>query len=182
MKEMLKKNAANFITAIRFIVAIAILVLYFTNAENWLWRSIALFIFGSLTDVVDGYVARHFGCVSDLGKLLDPVCDKAMMLAMIMVLALGEYIYMWIFIALAAKEAAMVLGSGFFAKKKIVVMANWFGKSATALFTVAVVMAVFELRPYSDWVLAAAVVWTFVAMIQYAILYYKQLKAQKTEE
>ncbi len=176
---MLKNQAANIITAIRLVVAAAILLLYFTDAENWMWRSVGLFIFGSLTDVVDGYVARHFGCVSDLGKLLDPVCDKAMMLAMILVLALGNYIYMWVFIALAAKEAAMVLGSGFFAKKKIVVMANWFGKSATALFTAAVVLAVFELRPYSDWVLAAAVVWTFVAMVQYGILYYKQLKAQR---
>ena len=178
MKAFLKKNAANILTASRFFIAIALLILYFTGAENWFWRCLALFVLGCLTDVIDGTVARKTGSVSDIGKILDPFCDKAMMLCMLLVLALGDYIYMWIFIALAVKEALMIIGSLFFLNKKVVVMSNWYGKSATVLFSISVVLAVFGFRPYSDWALAISVVWTFVAMVQYAILYYKQIKAK----
>ena len=80
MWNKIKNNSANIITSIRFFVAIAILILYFSNAENWLWRCLGLFIFGSLTDVIDGFVARKCHCVSGFGKLLDPICDKSMML------------------------------------------------------------------------------------------------------
>lgn len=176
MWEKLKNNLANIITAVRFFVAIAILILYFTDAQNWLWRCLGLFVFGSLTDVIDGFVARRLHCVSNLGKLLDPVCDKSMMLSMMLVLALGNYIYMWVFVALALKELIMVVGAALFFNKNIVVMSNWFGKLSTLTFTVAIVMSVFGLRPYCDWVLAAAVVWTFITMVQYGIYYYKQLK------
>lgn len=178
MKDFFKKNAANILTFARFIVAVFILVLYFCGAENWFWRCLAIFVLGCITDVADGMVARRFGCVSDIGKILDPFCDKAMMLSMLLVLALGGKIYLWVFIALAAKEALMIIGSLFFIGKKIVVMANWYGKSATVLFSISVVLAVCGLRPYSDWALAVSVVWTFVAMVQYAILYYKQLKGK----
>lgn len=174
----IKNNMANIVTSIRFFVAIAILILYFTDAEHWLWRCLGLFAFGSLTDVIDGFVARRFKCVSNLGKLLDPLCDKCMMLAMLLVLALGNYIYMWIFVALAAKELIMVIGALLFANKNIVVMSNWYGKLSTFLFTVAVIMSVFGWRPYCDWALAVAVVWAFITMLQYGIYYYKQLKRQ----
>ena len=176
MWNKIKNNSANMITSIRFFVAIAILILYFSSAENWLWRCLGLFVFGSLTDVIDGFVARKCHCVSGFGKLLDPICDKSMMLSMILVLALGGYIYMWIFIALALKELIMVIGAIFFFNKKIVVMSNWYGKLSTLLFTVAVIMAIFGLQPYSDWILTAAVVWTVITMVQYGVYYFKQLK------
>lgn len=179
MHGIIKRNIANFITLIRLFVAIAILILYFTEAKNWFWRCIGLFVFGSVTDLFDGYAARKLGCISDFGKLLDPLCDKAMMLSILLVLSLGKYIYMWIFFALAAKELLMVIGSAFFFNKKIVVKSNWYGKLSTGLLTAAIIMAVFSWRPYSDYALTVAVIWTFIAMAQYGILYFKQLKGIK---
>lgn len=176
MWNKIKNNLANIITSVRFFVAIAILILYFTKAQYWLWRCLALFVLGSLTDVADGFVARKCNCVSSFGKLLDPVCDKSMLLAMMLVLTLGGYIYMWVFIALAAKELVMVLGAIFFFNKKIVVMSNWYGKLSTFMFTVAIIMSVFGWRPYCDWILTAAVIWTLITMVQYGVLYFRQLK------
>ncbi len=179
MREGLRKNIANFITLIRLVVAIAILILYFSNSKNWFWRCIGLFALGSITDLFDGYVARKFNCVSDFGKLLDPLCDKSMMLSMLLVLALGEYIYLWIFLAVALKEVLMIIGSMFFFNKNIVVKSNWYGKLATGLLTASTIMAVCKWRPYSDYALFISVAWTFVAAIQYGILYFRQLKKLK---
>ncbi len=182
MKDYLRKNIANILTASRFFIAMALLILYFTNSENWFWRCLALFLLGCLTDIFDGIVARKTDSVSNTGKILDPFCDKAMMLCMLLVLALGGYVYMWAFVLLAIKELLMIIGSLFFLNKKIVVMSNWYGKSATILLSFSVVLAVAGLRPFSDWALAVSLMWTFATMVQYATLYYKQIKENKRTE
>lgn len=181
MWSKIKGNLANMITAIRLVVAVHILILYFSHSDNWIWRCSALFVFGSVTDMFDGLVARKLGSVSNWGKLFDPVCDKLMLMSMLLVLTLGKYIYKWVFIALAAKELLMMTGAVFLLNKKIVVKSNWFGKLSTFLLTVAVVLSVFRLQPYSDYFFIAAVTWTILTMVQYGVLYFKQLKETKKE-
>ena len=58
----------------------------------WMWLALALFIFASATDFVDGYIARHYNQVSDFGKFLDPLADKLLTLAaMVMFCEWGSF-------------------------------------------------------------------------------------------
>ena len=77
-------TTATKITLLRVAMIPAYLVLmYLSGGQSglWMWLALALFIVASLTDYVDGYIARHYNQVSDFGKFLDPLADKLLTIA-----------------------------------------------------------------------------------------------------
>ena len=107
--------------------------------------AMAVIIFSSLTDLLDGKIARKFNMVTELGKVLDPIADKLTHAALAICLA-TRYKLMWILIALmAVKEGYMgIMGIRFLKKGKMLDGAMWFGKVCTAtLFVGLVVLLVF---------------------------------------
>ena len=65
------------------LIPVYMVLMYLSGGEPglWMWLALALFIFASATDFVDGYIARHYNQVSDFGKFLDPLADKLLTLA-----------------------------------------------------------------------------------------------------
>ena len=73
----------------------------------WMWLALALFIFASATDFVDGYIARHYNQVSDFGKFLDPLADKLLTLAaMVMFCEWGSF-PAWAILIVLTREFAV---------------------------------------------------------------------------
>ena len=75
---------ASKITLIRVLLIPAYLVTMYLSqgqAGAWMYISLAIFIVASLTDFVDGYIARHYNQVTDFGKFLDPLADKLLVIA-----------------------------------------------------------------------------------------------------
>ena len=74
-------NTANKLTILRvFLIPVFLLVLYLQvpGANYW---ALAIFIAASLTDTLDGYIARHYNQVTDFGKFMDPLADKCLVVA-----------------------------------------------------------------------------------------------------
>lgn len=89
-------------------------------------------ILSGITDIVDGFIARHFHMVSDLGKILDPIADKLTQGVMLLCLVLQFPLMIAPFILLIAKEIYMsISGILIIQRTGIVCSADWHGKAAT---------------------------------------------------
>ena len=130
------KHVPNILTIIRFFLIPFILFFIFT--EQYIPAFIVLTISG-LTDVLDGIIARKFNCITNFGKLIDPLADKATQISILAALTFKGIIPLWMLIVVFVKEFAMIAGASFLYGKELVVSSRWFGKMATVIFYIAIV-------------------------------------------
>lgn len=179
-REVLKQiTFPNMLTMIRAIMIPVMAKQILVSRGEGLLATILFFsIWG--TDVLDGWIARRFNCISDLGKVLDPLVDKIFQITTALCLYLVDKLPIWVFIFLLVKDLAMILASIFMWNRKVVVSAKWHGKLATVLFALAF-GTVFLFRKYdfpiSHIFLYAAVFMGAVAWIGYLLDFIKNVKA-----
>ena len=134
------KHIPNILTIIRFIFIPIILRAIFDG--NYI-LGIIFFTVSGLTDVLDGFIARKFNLVSNFGKLMDPLADKLTQISVLAALVSVKIIPVWILTIVVLKELIMVVGASFLYGKDVVVYSKWYGKLATVLFYLAIVVTLF---------------------------------------
>ena len=132
----MKKNVPNILTMFRFIL-IPFIFISILN-RNYISAFIFLTISG-ITDVLDGFIARKFNCITTFGKLIDPLADKATQISTLIALSCINIIPFWVLIIVFIKETIMVSGASFLYGKKLVVASRWYGKLSTTIFYIAIV-------------------------------------------
>ena len=91
----------------------------------------SLFIIGCLTDFLDGYLSRKYNWISNFGKIMDPVADKVLIDATLIVLCVYNFVYVWIVVLLIARDILVDATRMVKAKEGKVVPANIWGKCKT---------------------------------------------------
>lgn len=134
------KYVPNTLTMIRFFLIPFIVVLILQG--NFVGTILLLTVSG-ITDILDGSIARHFNIITDFGKLMDPLADKATQLAILITLSIQEIIPLWIILIVVLKETALIAGASFLYGKELVVSSKWYGKLSTVLFYLAIVSSLF---------------------------------------
>lgn len=133
----------NLITILRILLIPVFAVAMFFNM---IW-GFAFFLICASTDLVDGFVARRFNMVSDIGKFLDPVADKLMhitvMICMSVIYASGIPPYFILAAIITAKELFMLIFGMLLIRRKVVVPANWYGKAASFLLSIGILLLFF---------------------------------------
>ena len=196
MKDKIRKlftnvwTVPNVLTMLR-LVMIPVFVVLFIKAHPvpdwheainvWLKASLAVFVLASLTDMLDGFLARKLNQITDFGKLFDPLADKLMVLtAMVCQAVVG--VFPWIAIAIvAAKELYMVLGGIFMLSRDVVVYSNLAGKAAQVSFIIALILSFFHDSLDPQWdviVLWITVGLALLAMIVYTAEYLKSIRKE----
>lgn len=142
-------TTANKLTFLRIaLIPVFLLILYigFPGAN---WVALAVFILASLTDTLDGYVARHYHQVSNLGKFLDPLADKVLVAAAMCWFVQAGRMPGWVLAAVLLREFA-VSGLRLVAVEQgQVIAAAWSGKVKTASTMVCLCLMLAIGAPYS---------------------------------
>jgi len=155
-------NLPNAITVLRILlVPVFLFVFWYSEANNLLWGMI-IFAAAGLTDLIDGYLARKLNLTTPLGKILDPLADKLMVVSVMLSLFLVGKFPVWLVVLIVFKELVLVLGSFFLVvEKKVEISANNFGKAATITIYAALFASAFGTA--GDFVLA--VIAGFVSLL-----------------
>lgn len=132
------KHIPNLLTILRFIFIP--IILYFIFTGNYIF-GIVFFTISGITDVLDGCIARKFNLISNFGKLMDPLADKLTQISVLASLVKVDIIPFWILVIVILKELLMVVGASFLYGKDVVVYSKWYGKLATVLFYLAIVVS-----------------------------------------
>lgn len=177
------KHLPNILTISRFVfipfIFIAIL------EKNYIAAFIFLTVSG-ITDVLDGFIARKFNFITNFGKLIDPLADKATQISTLIALSCIKIIPNWMLIVIFLKEAIMIAGASFLYGKKLVVSSRWYGKLATVVFYIAVVSSLiinyFNFTYHIDiYIYYIALGLTIFALIMYFREFYKKGYVNKEE-
>lgn len=173
-------TTASKITLARIaMIPIFMVYLYAGNGESnlWTWLAFATFILASLTDMLDGYVARHYNQVSDFGKFLDPLADKLLTIAAMAVFCEWGIIPGWALMIVLTREFAVTGLRLVAVGKGDVIAAAWSGKIKTAVTMVGLlaIMAMPHNGAVHTTVIALIVVTTVYSGVEYFINNWKCL-------
>ncbi len=149
MKEKIQKlfsnvwTIPNVLTIIRIILIPVFVVLFFKGEKI---TALCVFCAASLTDMLDGYLARKLNQITDFGKLFDPLADKLMVLTAMVCQTFWGPLPLVAVIIVALKELVMVLGGVFMLSRDVVVYSNYFGKAAQVGFIASLILSFFHER------------------------------------
>ena len=168
-------TTASKITLARVVMIPAFLVtMYLSEGTKgmWMYISLAIFVIASLTDFVDGYIARHYNQTTDFGKFLDPLADKLLTIAAMTCFCEWGVFPAWALMIVLTREFAVTGLRLIAVQKGNVIAAGWSGKVKTAstMMGLCVMMAVPGI-PVLNWIVITIIVLTTLySGIEYFVL------------
>lgn len=164
MQEVL--TLANLLTLLRMLLIVPLIYLLWTGGSPW--GAALLFGVAAITDVLDGYVARRRNETTMLGQLLDPIVDKALVIAIFIVYVLQGVIPITWLILLAGKEMMLLLGGALLLQSgRTVVPARFLGKAATAILLVGIAGLIVGYEEVGRWIVGGGVIVSLAAGVDY---------------
>jgi len=145
------KYIPNIISGIRILLVPVFIYLFFAYYDSRIYVPLCVFLISGITDVIDGYLARRNNWITDLGKLLDPLADKLMQCSVLVCFAIKNPALWWLAGMFIAKELFMVSGAIIVLKKiKVAVKSHWYGKITTAIFyALAFLVFIFKMTDFA---------------------------------
>lgn len=171
---------ASKITMIRVaFIPVYMVLMYLSGPQSglWMWLALAVFIIASLTDYVDGHIARSRNQVSDFGKFLDPLADKLLVIAAMTMFCEWGMLPAWALMLVLAREFAVTGLRLIAVGKGNVIAAGWSGKVKTAATMIGLcVWMAFPGVDFLGWVITAVIViTTLYSGIEYFVCNWKCL-------
>ena len=133
-------NLPNALTMARLVLVPIFVILALQNAWAPRWAAFVVFALAAITDRFDGQLARSWNQITDFGRIVDPIADKALTLCGFAVLSWLGYLPWWVTALIAVRELGITAMRAFFLRRGVVVSANQAGKLKTFMQMVALGM------------------------------------------
>ena len=177
MRRFFRKNQILTIPNLLSVVRIALIpvIVWLYSFEQNYHAAIGVILLSAATDIVDGWIARHFNMISDFGKALDPLADKLTQGALLLCL-LSKYDQMWGLIVIfgLCEITKFTLGIIIAKKHDEVNSAKWYGKANTVVIY-ATMMALILFPQMNDILANILMIFCGVVMIIAHVLYFISL-------
>lgn len=156
-------NLPNKLTLFRvFLIPFFVFFMLFEDFTGYnKYIAVGIFIVASLTDLLDGKIARKYNLVTNFGKFMDPLADK-LLVCSAMICLIGDKLYAWIVIIIIGREFII---SGFrliASDNGIVIAAGWWGKFKTTAQMIMIILLIVDLK-YS-WYQILEYVFVYIAL------------------
>ncbi|HMU56547.1 MAG TPA: CDP-diacylglycerol--glycerol-3-phosphate 3-phosphatidyltransferase [Nitrospira sp.] len=180
-------NLPNFITLFRILLIPVFVMLFITPTEDRSLSAAVIFVVAAVTDLLDGYVARRTGQITRLGKLLDPIADKLLVLSALILLVNVDRVSALVAILVIAREVAVTGIRAIAAGEGMIISAETTGKYKMALQVVAITMLILEGTEVSELgnLHLAGIVTLYLSLVlgyvsggQYVLSFWKQIVAK----
>lgn len=161
-------NTANKLTILRVLMIPAFLLVLYLQVPYANYWALGIFAVASLTDMLDGYIARHYNQITDFGKFMDPLADKCLVTAALLWFVEIGQMPAWVVLVVIVREFGVSGLRMIAADKGRVIAAGWSGKVKTASTMVCIVLM---LLPISIWInnicVAVIVLTTLYSGVEY---------------
>lgn len=191
-------NLANKITIAR-VMLIPLFILFFAEYPLWLtensrffgfihvygtYIALGVFILASATDKLDGYIARKYNQITNLGKLLDPLADKLLISVALIMMVQSGMVATWIAVAIIAREFVITGLRMVASEQGIALSADSLGKLKMVLQVIAIAAVLLDNYPFQlvtmiqvdEFLMLAAVALTIYSGVHYLLNNYKLIK------
>ncbi len=186
-------NLPNKLTVFRVILIVPFVVALLGGYAGWFGENLlipeiaalAIFIIASLTDLIDGKIARKYNLITNFGKFMDPLADKLLVSAALIALVSMGRIPAWVVIIIISREFII---SGFrlvAADNRVVIAASYWGKFKTTFQMVMVCLMIVDLSRFWPWIslVTDVVMWialllTVISLVDYLIKNRAVMKGQ----
>jgi CDP-diacylglycerol---glycerol-3-phosphate 3-phosphatidyltransferase len=174
-------TAPNAVSLARVALVPVVAALILVDVPGGRWWAAGTFLVASLTDSLDGYLARSRDAVTVFGTFLDPLADKLLVSSTLIALVSLDRVPAWVAMVIVAREFA-VTGLRLVAVKREVIGASWLGKWKTFAQMVAIALVIVHTERYvEDVALGVAVVLTLWSAVDYFARARDHFAAAQTE-
>lgn len=176
IKEDMKKilNVPNILSFFRLLCVLVFLLVFFWFTPNYI-PALIVFVIASLTDAIDGFVARKYNQITSLGVVLDPLADKFLKMSALFAFAFNGIVEWWLFGVLCGIDLAMIIAGIVLFKREITIPSNIIGKTGTLVMSIGLIMCFFpqELAPLNEYTLYVGLGIIISSVILYVALNFK---------
>ena len=181
------RNIPNILSVIRIGFVPAFVVVYFANEGSMKVYAALIYMVAALTDFLDGFLARKYNLITNLGKVLDPLGDKIMTFAALICITIDKVIPIWAVIVFFVKESLMGVGGLLIYKKAgtEIPQSNYMGKLSTVIFFITcITLMLFVNIPdnIAAILISVAIGFMLMALGSYVMTFFTLMKATNNKK